>query len=62
MGTVLSGHCRSLGLLDFEMIVWLYAVVIFSQAVYWLFLRDETDRLAQVYFDACVDPGKTKLR
>lgn len=42
------------------MLGWLYAVVIVSQAVYWLFLRDETERLAQVYFDACVHPGERK--
>ena len=42
------------------MLLWLYAVIVLSQAVYWLLLRDETERLSEVYFDACVYPGGRK--
>lgn len=42
------------------MIVLLYIAVVLGQAVYWLFMRDETERLSAIYFDACVHPGGSK--
>ncbi|MGC2234214.1 MAG: hypothetical protein WBA09_22125 [Candidatus Acidiferrum sp.] len=39
------------------MISLLSAAAILAQASYWLLFRDETERLAEVYFDACVYPG-----
>jgi len=31
---------------------------ILSQAAYRLWIKPETDRLTQLYWDACVNPGK----
>ena len=40
-----------------RMIPVLYAVAILAQGVYWLCLRGETERLAEVYWLACLYPG-----